>query len=130
MSSSLPKGIDEPKLAAAVKFLRRTGMREFQLRYSDDEAPVVWMAIAKYSVDENTIPVAEGGRLVYEVDASLDPLRATLRLCERMADGGLCTHCHRPTGFEPDSLNSMPLSEHVCWWQWDPELRVFRRGCE
>ena len=106
------------KMVAAIEFIRRTGTSQFQLRYSDDEQPVIWMAIATY----------RDGRS--EVAAGLDPLRAVLRLAESLADGGMCTHCRRPSGFVPDSLDLMPFSDAFCWWQWDPELGVFRRGCE
>lgn len=63
---------DDRKLVAAITALRRGGARKFQLRYSDDEDPVVWMAI---------VEVAGGG---HEVAASLHPVRAVLRLCERL----------------------------------------------
>jgi len=106
------------KMVAAIEFIRRTGSSRFQLRYHDDEQPVIWMAVVGY----------RDGR--HEVSASLDPLRAVLRLCETLADGGMCAHCHRPSGFEPDSLDRMPMDELFCWWQWDPELSKFRRGCE
>ena len=106
------------KLIAAVTFINRTGASQFQLRYSDDEQPVIWMAIVTYRDGKQ------------EVDASLDPIRAVLRLCERLADGGTCTHCGRPTGLEPDSLDTMPMNKQICWWQYDPELGQFRRACE
>ena len=108
----------EHKLKAGVDFIMRTGASEFQLRYHDDELPVVWIAVAAYGDD------------THEVDASLDPVRAVLRLCERLCDGGTCTHCKRPTGLDPDTLDTMPLNELVCWYQYDPELKTFRRGCE
>lgn len=122
--------MDDAKLQAGIKFLRRTGAREVQIRYSDDEQPIVWMALARYGVDLAGHPQASGGEDVLQVDAAFDPLRAVLRLCERVADGGECAHCHRPTGVEPDSLETMPLDNAICWWQYDPELQVFRRGCE
>ena len=106
------------KLVAAIEFVSRTGTSQFQLRYQDDEMPVIWMAVANY----------RDGRS--EVAAALNPLRAVLRLCETLADGGMCAHCQRPSGFEPDSLDSMPFNMAICWWQWDPELGKFRRGCE
>jgi hypothetical protein len=28
------------------------------------------------------------------------------------------------------AVDSMPLNESVCWYQWDPEMKTFRRGCE
>ena len=119
----------DPRLTAGIAMLRRTGAREVQVRYQDDEQPVVWLAVASYGV-ENGVPVAEGGDETHEAAAALDPVRAVLRLCERLIDGGQCSHCHRPTGFEPDSLDTMPLDKTLCWYQWDPELETFRRGSE
>jgi hypothetical protein len=113
--------LNEPKLLAALDFVRRTGATSISIRYHDDEQPVVWLVVASYVVD---------GDERHEVDASLDPVRAALRLCERLADGGQCTHCGRPSGLDPDSLETMPLDRLVCWYQYDPELRKFRRGCE
>ena len=107
-----------PKMTAGITMLRRTGATQVQIRYSDDEQPVIWMAVAGYPGDR------------WETAASLDPERAVLRLCEQLIDGGQCTHCRRPAGFEPDALESMPADRAFCWYQWDPELAVFRRGCE
>jgi hypothetical protein len=115
---------DQDKLKAAFDFIGRTGARTVSIRYSDDEKPVVWFVVAEY---DGTNPMGIEG---HEVDASLSPVRAALRLCERLADGGQCRHCGRPTGLEPDHLDTMPLDEMICWYQWDPELKTFRRGCE
>lgn len=109
---------DDARFLAALDFIRRTGTTQIQIRYSDDEKPIVWFVVAGYS-DGN-----------FEVDASRGPLRAALRLCERLADGGRCTHCNRPTGLEPDHIETMPLNQEICWYQYDPELKKFRRGCE
>ncbi len=108
----------DPRMTAAVDLIGRTGAESFQLRYSDEEQPVIWVAVAGYS----------GSR--HEADASLDPVRAVLRLAERLVDGGKCQHCHRHTGLDPDSIDKMPLDAFICWYQFDPELRTFRRGCE
>lgn len=119
MSSFDPEmlGVDKAKFLAALDMVKRTSALQFQLRWSDDEEPVIWIAVAIY----------KGGA---ETDASLNPLRAVLRLLERVCDGGKCTHCNRPTGLDPDSLETMPLNDLVCWYQYDPELKTFRRGCE
>ena len=108
---------DDPRLPAAVNFIGRTGAASVQIRYCEEEQPVLWMTVATY----------RGGR--HEVDAALDPVRSTLRLCERLADGGQCRHCKRPSGFDPDSLDSLPLDKLVCWYQFDPGTRKFVRGC-
>lgn len=113
----MPKEIEE-RFLAGVEMVRRTGSSQFQLRWSDDETPVVWFAVAVYP-DER-----------WDVGAARDPWRAVARLLETLIDGGVCTHCARPTGFDPDTLDTMPLNEAVCWYQYDPELKTFRRGCE
>jgi hypothetical protein len=110
----------DARLLAAVDLLRRTGLQEFQLRYSDDEAPIVWLAVGTWP---------QNGGVAHETAAALDPVRATLRLCEAVIEGGECAHCHRPAGMEPDSIETMPLDQAVCWYQWDPSTSKFVRGC-
>jgi hypothetical protein len=107
---------DDPRVPAAIDLIGRTGANEFQFRYSDDEKPVVWMALARW-----------GTR--WDVAAGINPAIAIFRLLDEVIDGGKCTHCERPTGFE-ESMDPMPLSNLVCWYQWDPERKTFRRGCE
>jgi hypothetical protein len=109
---------DKEKLLAAIDMIRRTGAQQVQVRYSDDEEPIVWFVVAGYDFG------------IFEVDASANPVRAALRLCERLVDGSQCTHCGRPAGFEPDSIKTMPLNTAFCWYQYDPENKIFRRGCE
>ena len=106
---------DDPRIGPAVDMLGRTGADEFQVRYCEEERPIVWIAAARWE-DR------------WECAAAINPLRAIFRLCDQVIDGGTCQHCHRPTGFAPD-LDPMPLEPFVCWYQWDPELRTFRRGC-
>jgi hypothetical protein len=112
----MPNGPGKDMLLAANEMVWRTGATKFQLRYSDDEQPVVWMAVGQWGD-------------IHEVGASLDPVRAAIRLLEQVVDGGQCIHCHRPTGIT-DDFDAMPLNERVCWYQYDPELKTFRRGCK
>lgn len=114
---------EEPKFLAAVKLLQRTGAQTYRIGHSDleDGNPVVWYAVAEWV----------GNRA--EAAGALDPLTATLRLCERVIDGGQCAHCKRPTIFDDNPLDSPPdelLSAMGCVYAWDPELSTFRRGCE
>lgn len=111
------------KIAAGVQLLRRCGIESFQLRYSDDERPIVWMAVA--TMHEKVT----GRKGVSEASAALDPETATMRLCTQLIDGGRCTHCGKPTGFEA-TIDHMPLANTICWYQWDPENETFRRSCE
>lgn len=110
---------DDPVYTAAVDLLRRTGIREFQIRYSDDIEPVVWMAVARWQM-LNGVPVEADGRTQWDAGAALT---------QHALDGGRCAHCGRPTGVT-DEITPMPAEHLVCWYQFDPELQVFRRGCE
>lgn len=112
---------DDPRFTAAVDLIGRTGADSFQIRYSDDEKPVIWMAVASYKVSDTEERS--------EVDASLHPVRAVLRLAERLVDGGICQHCKRPAGLDPDSIDKMPMDELVCWYQFDPSTAKFVKGC-
>ena len=105
----------DPRLVAAVDMLGRTGAEEFQIRYCDEDKPIIWIAAARWK-DR------------WETAAAMNPLNAVFRLCDEVIDGGTCQHCNRPTGFEP-TTDPMPLEPLVCWYQWDPELKTFRRGC-
>jgi len=138
--------VDDPRFTAGLDLIRRTGARGFQLRYSDDEDPVVWIAVGQWRwgkmrdasgrvVGKGPVPVGDGpvprgGQIRYECAAALDPLRAVLRLLDQIIDGGHCAHCSRPTGVSDDWTETMPLDEHICWYQFDPELSTFRRACE
>jgi hypothetical protein len=112
---------DDPIFLAGIDLLRRTGQLQFQIRYSDDEEPVVWLAVGMWKGPTR--------KVVYDTAAALHPTKAVLRLCEQVMDGGQCQHCRRPSGFSED-FDAMPMNDLVCWYQYDPELKTFRRGCE
>lgn len=110
---------EEAKLVAGTALIGRTGAQDVQIRFCEEEKPVVWMAVAAY----------KGGR--WDVAAGADPVSAILRLCERLIDGGKCNHCKRMTVFDEDFTDvGGPFDGGLCWYQWDPELKTFRRGCE
>jgi hypothetical protein len=108
--------VRDPRFAPTVELIGRTGAEEFQIRFSEEELPVVWVAAARWGEH-------------WECAGAMDPVRAVFRLADTVIDGGKCTHCARPTGFTPD-FDPMPMPEQICWYQWDPELATFRRGCE
>ena len=111
-----PETVEDFQLIAAVDLLGHTGAEEFQIRHSpEDEQPITWTALARWDK-------------TWECAASMYPLQAVFRLCDQVIDGGQCQHCKKPAGFEP-SIDPMPLNQFVCWYQWDPERKVFRRGC-
>lgn len=109
---------EDPKFSASLELLRRTGASSFQVRYSDDEDPVVWIAVAGF------------GEGVWESGCGPNPLLAMQRLLAQLIDGGVCRHCRRPAGFEPSDITKMPFDGSICWYQWDPELKKYRRSCE
>jgi hypothetical protein len=113
---TIPGADLDERFTPAVDMIGRTGARQFQIRYCEEEEPTVWMAAARW--DDH-----------WEVAASLDPVTALFRLCEQIVDGGTCMHCHRPTGFHVD-FHRMPWEQLVCWYSYDPELKTFRRSCE
>lgn len=123
-------GPDDPRMLAAIDMLRRTGQRSFQLRYSDDEDPLVWMAVGEWCIGPDGRPVRDGGEVHHEAAAALTPFGAVFRLCEQAMDGGTCAHCGRPSGITMDWRESMPLAEVLCWTVYDPETSSFRRSCE
>jgi hypothetical protein len=106
---------------ACLQLIGKTGARDFQLRWSDDRHPLVWIAVAEYESTGTEVVAATGG---------LTPREAIYRLVEALMDGGVCTHCSRPTGVSDDFKGTMPLEAHICWYRYDPECKVFRRGCE
>lgn len=120
--------LDDPRFTGAIDVLRRTGMKEFQIRYSDDEEPVVWFAVASYTVRNGKM--VSGGKINYhETAAAFDPVAAVFRLCDEVVDGGQCAHCGRPAGFQPKP-EAMPMDTLICWWVWDPETTKFVQGCQ
>ncbi len=119
-------------LTACVDMVGRMGAEGWQLRFHDDESPTVWIALATFTGRLDNIHMPDGGHPTHtkhEVAAALSPQQAAFRLLEQLVDGGHCTHCHKTTGITSD-FDDVPLHEHVCWYQYDPELKTFRRGCE
>lgn len=116
----------DPRAMAGVDLLRRTGAKQFQVRYSDDEEPVVWIAASSW---QGKNPLTGKDRERWEVAGGLDPTVAIMRLCEQVIDGGQCQHCGKPTIFQP-----LPETDGLevlgCVYAFDPELATFRRGCE
>lgn len=121
------------RMMACIDLVGRTGAQDFQLRFSDDEKPVVWIAVAGFKrsgAARSGNPAKRAERLGYQVGAGITPDIAAFRLLEQLVDGGRCTHCQRPTGVDDDWAGEQPLDELVCWYVYDPELKKFRRGCE
>lgn len=110
---------DQDRVTAAIEMIGRSGAKSCEVRLSPPEAPDgqrVWLVIADY-----------GDK--WDVGAGQSPGLAAERLLDQLLDGGQCQHCRRPTGVA-HGLETMPLAEHVCWYQYDPELNTYRRSCE
>ena len=112
--------VDE-RLTACIDMIGRTGAVSTQIRYSDDEQPTVWFVVAEHQTQR--------GFKHYEMGAALTPDQAAFRCLEALVDGGMCKHCERPTGITFD-LTEQLAERLVCWYQYDPELNVFRSSCE
>jgi hypothetical protein len=124
---------DDPRMHAGIDMLRRTGLRSFQLRYSDDEQPVIWLAVGEWGVDESGRPVKSGGETRHDTASALHPVDAVLRLLEHTLDGGECAHCNRPTGVFPELVPPKPpqiLEAAVCWYVFDAKSERFVSGCK
>jgi hypothetical protein len=105
-----------------VTLLQRTGALDFQCGYTPEPRVPVWYAVCGWR---------RPGGVVHEAAGGLDPVTAVMRLCEQVIDGGVCQHCDRRTIFDAGpGLGWDGLESLGCVYAWDPELKVFRRGCE
>jgi hypothetical protein len=120
---------EDPRFVALVDVIRRSGAAEFQIRYDDEQDPIVWVAVVGHKM-HNGRPRTVGKVNHYEAAGAMSPLAACYRLAEILFDGGECAHCHRPTGISDDWTAEMPHAAHICWYIYDPENETFRRSCE
>jgi hypothetical protein len=107
----------DPRIGAVIELIGRTGATGFQIRYDEEQDPLVWVAVGEW-------------RHGYGCGAGLTPAAAAMALADSTIDGGLCAHCGRPSGVTDDWREEMPLAEVVCWYVFDPETKKFRRSCE
>jgi hypothetical protein len=91
---------EDPRFVALVDVIRRSGAAEFQIRYDDEQDPIVWVAVVGHKMHNGRPRTGE------------------------------CAHCHRPTGISDDWTAEMPHAAHICWYIYDPENETFRRSCE
>lgn len=108
---------DDPRFIAAVDLIGKSGGTSFQIRYDEEQDPVVWVAVAEI----------RGG--AWECAGGRTPAQAAVRLAEAMYDGGFCAHCGKPAGVSTDWRADHPLATIVCWHIFDPETERFRRSC-
>ena len=94
---------------AAVELLRRGGETEFQLRFSDEMDPTLWIAM---------VPLAEN---YWEVAAALTAEEAVFLLCRNLFSASACTHCDKLMMFEPSELEFEMFPDR-CAITWSPAL--------
>lgn len=112
--------IDEDALIAAVDLVGRSGARQFEAGYLDDDVPSAearWWASARY----------KGTRI--QVDEHAGPVEAAEALARRILHGGTCQHCGGYTvvdGGEPGVgvFFGGVKSRRICRWvrtgpRWD-----------
>lgn len=105
----------DPRFKALFEVLGRTGAANVQVRWSDDEEPTVWLAVAVYHDAR------------WDAAAAPNPLEALIRLAEQLIDGGMCAHCNRGTMFDPEIT---PKFKHpqLCVWTWRGDR--YEMGCK
>lgn len=128
MAEELHEAQMDPRFLPAVDVVKRTGAREFQMRWSDDEHPTVWIATAGYSSIDGT-PRSTGKINAWKIGAGLDPLRALFALCDSVVDGATCAHCGRPAGFIAATQETIG-DRVICWWLWDAETNRYVQQCQ
>lgn len=123
-------------LNGLVDLIQRTGASSFQMRYQDDEEPVVWTAVAVYP-KKSAIPSVEAAgkslrtKHLAETAGALDPIMAAWRLAAILVDGGQCVHCRKATML-CESWERPPSREEkrlFCWFVYDPELGRYDQTC-
>lgn len=125
----------DPRFVAAMELIGRTAADSFQIRYSDDEQPIVWMALATYGERikkaVNYDPKRHVGTSGTILGAAFTPLNAVMALLRNVFElAPECEHCRRPPRVTDDWARTQPLGRAVCWYVFDPELEKFRRDCE
>ncbi len=105
---------DDGRTTAAIALLGRMGAVSFQLRYSDDPKPVIWIADAEW-------------RNSHECAAGMSVLAAVRRLLDVVVNGGVCAHCRRRTRVEHDTNHH---DDEWCWYSFDPAEETYRRSCK
>src|SRR6476646_5152805 len=87
--------MDEPSpiFLAAVDVIAHTGVKTYEIRWCEEQEPTIWFAMSTHILD---------GKPLHTVYAGFNPDEATVGLAEKLIDGGVCTHCHKMTIFEPD----------------------------
>jgi hypothetical protein len=108
------------KVMAAIDLIGRTGAKWMQIRFSEDEEPVVWIAVAGYTERGVDGPM--------QVGAGLDAESAYMALCGALIDGGQCKHCGHRTAFADGPERGLSLG-NVCRTEWDPEKKKYTQSC-
>lgn len=129
-----PPGIDPELMLAIMKLLERSGMKEFQIRYDEEQKPVVWVAVALFKRPALRLPgkglAEEKSNTGSQCGCGFTPIGAVRDLAENAVTGGTCTHCGRmiEVNFGDDEPAFPPTM--VCYRKYDPEAKEFKRSCD
>ncbi len=108
---------DQKLIAALTDLFARCGVRAASAHIEVSMTPAVF--VLRCSWDDGRVDVMGGVTLA----------QAMFRMAQHIVDGGVCTHCDKPTGVARDFEDDLD-AEIACWYQMDPELSRFRRSCE
>jgi hypothetical protein len=123
----------DPRFFPALDLLKRTGVRQVQVRYHDEEHPTIWNVVGKWYADEHDMIVAtkdEAEGTMWRVAAGFDPAQALFALLQGLIgehSGGACTYCMRLTALDVSDPPRDRLVDNFCWWTFNGS--EFERGC-
>lgn len=114
MTESEPSSIDQDALDAALDLIGRTGAKQVELGFANEDAPTPeeaeWWASVTY----------KGAKI--SVDKRAGPVEAAEDLARKLMHGGMCTHCKRRI-----TLSGRDNSRKYCRWTRKADKWV--RGC-
>lgn len=123
--------LDEDALMAAADLVGRTGAKEFQIGYLNDDPPHQWYAHASY----------KGTRITE--DDHKGPIEAAEALARRLLTGGKCTKCGGLIALSGDgafAYTSATLTDGTKWTakdakaakqcRWTRMGRRWEAGCQ
>lgn len=112
LSKSKPSVLD-PRFTATIDLIGRAGAVNVQIRFCEEEQPMVCMIVAEF-------------RAHHQTGIGLTPVEAVFDLAHKLVEGAVCVHCYRPARFDPNGDMSTGV---FCLYRWLPLYNGFRRGC-